>query len=798
MADLGTAYFQLVPSLKGFSSAVSKELGAAGGQQAGAKVGTQFGSGFKGAVAGLGGLALVGLGVAKFTGYIKDSFAAVQNWGAINAQSASVVKATGGAAGITAQQVHNLATSLEGQTSTQAEAIQSGANMLLTFKNVQNQAGKGNDIFTQSTKVLVDMSRAMGTEPQQAAIQLGKALNDPVKGISALSRVGVTFTQQQKDQIKSLVASGHSMQAQKIILAELNSEFGGSGAAYRATFAGQMYQLGDAVGDFGESIVTAALPALTSLVGTASAIANWANDADLVGKTAAAIGTAFNVAAPLVKAFLAGFQGSGMPQISAAFTQIRAAVAPLIPAIVQAAAAFSPLRFAFMALAPVLPVVSVALTQLASALGQGLLAVVSSLAPALVSVVNAVVQFAVPLLRIPPLVQGIVIGLLAWKAVGIVQTLAASTAALAVNAAAWARNAAAMIASKAETVAIMAMYAGEFVANLVRAGIALTVQAGQWIAATAAMVAGRVAMVAGAVATGVATAAQWALNAAMSANPIALVVIAIAALVAGLIWFFTQTKLGQTIWANFTRFLTEAWNNVTSFLGTAWRTIAGFFSTGVGQVVAFVFPLFGLVNLIIQNWSTDQQLLRRPLWNVIVAGVTAMVGNFQRNWALLSAGVAAVWQVIVTIVTTYINTVRTVITTVVGFIVTAWNAYWRTHRCGRPHRVHPDRRVHHRGHQHDPHGHHRRGRSRWCRSGGSRGPRSRTSSARSSQDSSHSFITGVINTYPHRDHGGGAVLAAVWSRRLDRDRQRRPSHLPGRRHVRRPGHQHDPHRRRQR
>jgi tape measure domain-containing protein len=89
------------------------------------------------------------------------------------------------------------------------------------------------------------------------------------------------------------------------------------------------------------------------------------------------------------------------------------------------------------------------------------------------------------------------------------------------------------------------------------------------VRAAASTVAARVAMVAGAVATGVATAAQWALNAAMSANPIALIVIAIAALVAGLVWFFTQTELGQEIWANFTRFLGEAWANIVAVAQTA-------------------------------------------------------------------------------------------------------------------------------------------------------------------------------------------------------------------------------------
>jgi hypothetical protein len=56
---------------------------------------------------------------------------------------------------------------------------------------------------------------------------LGKALNDPIKGVTALQRVGVSFTKGQKDQIKSLEESGHHMQAQKVILRELNKEFVG-------------------------------------------------------------------------------------------------------------------------------------------------------------------------------------------------------------------------------------------------------------------------------------------------------------------------------------------------------------------------------------------------------------------------------------------------------------------------------------------------------------------------------------------------------------------------------------------
>jgi hypothetical protein len=102
------------------------------------------------------------------------------------------------------------------------------------------------------------MSTAMGTDPKQAAIQLGKALNDPVKGISALSRVGVTFTDQQKKTIGALVKGGKTAEAQKIILKELSSEFGGAAAA--SSTMGEKAAV--SFGNLKEQIGTALLPYL--------------------------------------------------------------------------------------------------------------------------------------------------------------------------------------------------------------------------------------------------------------------------------------------------------------------------------------------------------------------------------------------------------------------------------------------------------------------------------------------------------------------------------------------------------
>src|SRR6266498_455756 len=182
-----------------------------------------------GVVAGLGAVA----GIKVFAGFIADA----EDSAKVARLTAATIKATGGAAKITAVQVGNLATAISNKTGKDDEAIQSGQNMLLTFKGIRDEAGKNNRIFDQASTVLTDMVSAMNggvvTEEnmRKGGIQLGKALNDPIKGIGALQRVGVTFTDAQKKQIAAMVKVGDVAGAQKIILGELRSEFGGAAAA---------------------------------------------------------------------------------------------------------------------------------------------------------------------------------------------------------------------------------------------------------------------------------------------------------------------------------------------------------------------------------------------------------------------------------------------------------------------------------------------------------------------------------------------------------------------------------------
>ncbi len=223
----GTGYVDLTVG----STAALKTGVAAAGEEAGIAGGTKLKSGLFNTVKGLAGPIIGIMALDKLFEFVKGG---AQDWGVLQAavrQTNAVLTSTGGAANISSDGITTLTESLSKKTAMDQAAIRSGENMLLTFTNVKNGVGKGNDIFNQATGTILDMSKALGQDTKNSAIQLGKALNDPIKGVTALQRVGVTFTSTQKDQIKSMVAANNTMGAQKIILAELNKEFGGSAAA---------------------------------------------------------------------------------------------------------------------------------------------------------------------------------------------------------------------------------------------------------------------------------------------------------------------------------------------------------------------------------------------------------------------------------------------------------------------------------------------------------------------------------------------------------------------------------------
>ncbi len=191
----------------------------------------------------------------------------------VSAQTAQALRSTGNVAGISARDIDQLAQSLLRKTGVDDEAIKTSENLLLTFTQVRNEAGKGNDIFNQATRAVVDMSAVIG-DLSSNSIQLGKALNDPVKGMTALRRVGVSFTSQQIEQVKAMVKAGDVLGAQKLILRELRTEFGGQAAAQeRAT--GGLNTLRETVKNLSAELLRSLMPSFRQLVAWLQKQVDW-------------------------------------------------------------------------------------------------------------------------------------------------------------------------------------------------------------------------------------------------------------------------------------------------------------------------------------------------------------------------------------------------------------------------------------------------------------------------------------------------------------------------------------------
>jgi hypothetical protein len=286
---------------------VGREAGHAGKAMHGIGVGAiALGSALGGLAAG---------GISALVGGFGDLLAGARDAAKITRLNEQVIKSTGGAANVTAGQIDDLSTALSNKTGIDDDAIKSSANLLLTFTNIRNEVGKGNDIFNQATAAVQDMSAALGQDAKASAIQLGKALNDPVKGITALQKVGVSFTAEQRamadalvnggilpalkamgagtvtakvwgDTLKAnngdydkaaatilgkwnpaqkkmfdhLTEGGHALEAQQMILKELSKEFGGAAEAA----SDPMMKLGTVLTNLGEGLVTKLLPAIDS------------------------------------------------------------------------------------------------------------------------------------------------------------------------------------------------------------------------------------------------------------------------------------------------------------------------------------------------------------------------------------------------------------------------------------------------------------------------------------------------------------------------------------------------------
>lgn len=172
----------------------------------------------------------------------------------------AVLKSTGGVAGVTLEELLDNAAALQKITKFSDETVMSAQGMLLTFTNI------GKDVFPDATMAALDMAEKFGMDASQAAITLGKALNDPISGVTALRRIGVMLTDEQEEQIKSFMAVGDIASAQAIIMKELAVEIGGVAEAAGATNAGKLEQFKNQLDDMKEIVGVALIPVLIRLM----------------------------------------------------------------------------------------------------------------------------------------------------------------------------------------------------------------------------------------------------------------------------------------------------------------------------------------------------------------------------------------------------------------------------------------------------------------------------------------------------------------------------------------------------
>lgn len=200
-----------------------------------------------------GGLAKIGAGISAVMApailAFSGSVQAFDDSAKAAAKVEQAIKSTGGAAGFAAAQLFEVAAGLQDVTRFDGDEILNKVTaQLLTFTNIAGSE------FLRAQTAALDLATVLDGDLQSASIMLGKALNDPVKGLSALGKAGIQFSEQQKEVIKSLAEAGDLAAAQQIILAELERQYGGQAEAAARAGVGALDQLRNAWGDVVETV----------------------------------------------------------------------------------------------------------------------------------------------------------------------------------------------------------------------------------------------------------------------------------------------------------------------------------------------------------------------------------------------------------------------------------------------------------------------------------------------------------------------------------------------------------------
>lgn len=167
----------------------------------------------------------------------------------------TTVETTGAATWTTAEALEEMAKQFSSSTDYTVSEIESMQTVLLGFKNITG------DTFREASESIMDMATVMGMDLKSAVQTVGKALDDPINGIDSLKRQGFAFTDAQKSMLKAMVATGNQAGAQKLILDELSTTYGGAAKAAQTSFA----KMEHAMDELKESVGNILTPLLTDI-----------------------------------------------------------------------------------------------------------------------------------------------------------------------------------------------------------------------------------------------------------------------------------------------------------------------------------------------------------------------------------------------------------------------------------------------------------------------------------------------------------------------------------------------------
>ena len=244
------------------------------GAEVGMKGLTQATKETQSAFSGLIGMLGIGMAVFKGVEWMKGGVEKFHAAEMAQAKLNSTIRSMGNSAQLSKKEYDDLASTIASKTLFSKSDVQDAERYMATFSNVKGV------IYKDAIPAVMDMAAQFGGDVKENAVRLGKALNDPIQGVTALKRIGVTFTEAQKDQIKALVATGKGLEAQKIILAEVSKESGHVAEAMANTdpyfkFNKAMGAAQKSMGGIIMKIVEGVLPAFVWFATTLKDVIGW-------------------------------------------------------------------------------------------------------------------------------------------------------------------------------------------------------------------------------------------------------------------------------------------------------------------------------------------------------------------------------------------------------------------------------------------------------------------------------------------------------------------------------------------